>query len=401
MSDLEAVHSTVPSPIAISWQEKLQDSLTRWTMTPRGYKWALSNPLTRWVVRRRTQQVFDLMAGFVHSQVVLACVQLNIFAIVQTSPATLEELAARTQIPSASLQRLLQSAVALRLLERRSAARFALGPLGAPIAAHPGIQAMVEHNNLLYRDMLEPVDFLRDTGRGHMAQYWPYAHTGTQHVVTEQESYAESYSQLMASSQNFVVEELLQSYDFGHHHRVLDVGGGKGQFVAALALRESHLNFSLFDLPSVLPVAKQHHAALGLAERVAYAPGSFFDDTLPNGADLITLIRVAHDHPDNAVRIILRKIFDALPVGGTFVLAEPMANADPARAGTDAYFHFYLLAMGAGRLRTPEELTTMLAEAGFSYIEAIPNAMPIHTRILIARKSRGLPGTPPKSVKIS
>jgi len=386
MSDLEVAHPTVPSPIEGRWWEKSRDRLNRWMMTPRGYSWALSNPLTRWVVRRRTQQVFDLMAGFVHSQVVLACVQLNVFTIVQKAPATIEELAARTQIPAASLQRLVQSAVALQLLQRRSAGRYALGPLGAPIAAHPGIQAMVEHNNLLYRDMLEPVDFLRDTGRGHMAQYWPYAQADATHDGTVQDTHAKRYSQLMASSQNFVVQELLRSYDFGNHRRVLDVGGGKGQFVAALALRESHLTFSLFDLPSVLPVAQQHHAALGIGQRVAYAPGSFFDDVLPAGADLITLIRVAHDHPDAAVRTILRKVFDALPIGGTFLLAEPMAHTDPAQCASDAYFHFYLMAMGEGQLRTAEKLSCMLAEAGFSQIKLLSNAMPIHTRILIARK---------------
>jgi len=333
------------------------------------------------------------MAGFVHSQVVLACVRLQVFTIVQKAPATLEELAGRTQIPIASLQRLVQSAVALQLLQVRSAGRYALGPLGAPIAAHPGIQAMVEHNNLLYRDMLEPVDFLRDTGRGHMAQYWPYAQTDATQDDTVQDTHAERYSQLMASSQNFVVEELLRSYAFGSHHHVLDVGAGKGQFVAALALRESHLTFSLFDLPSVLPVAQQHHAALGLGQRVAYAPGSFFDDVLPAGADLITLIRVAHDHPDAAVQTILRKVFDALPIGGTFLLAEPMAHHDPAQGASDAYFHFYLMAMGAGQLRTPEKLSGMLAEAGFSNIKLLPNAMPIHTRILIARKISVYPHT--------
>lgn len=387
MSDLEAPSPAMPNPIAGSWWERSQDRLSRWMMTPVAYNWALSNPLTRWVVRRRTQRVFDLMAGFVHSQVLLACVRLQVFTIVQKAPATLEELAARTQIPAASLQRLVLSAVALKLLQRRSSGRYVLGPLGAPIAAHPGIQAMVEHNNLLYRDMLEPVNFLRDAGGGHMAQYWPYAQTESSHDDTAQDTLAERYSQLMASSQNFVVEELLRSYDFGGHLHVLDVGAGKGQFVAALALRESHLSFSMFDLPSVLPVAKQHHAALGLGQRVAYAPGSFFDDALPVGADVITLIRVAHDHPDAAVQTILRKVFDALPIGGTFLLAEPMAHHDPAHGASDAYFHFYLMAMGAGQLRTPEKLSCMLAEVGFSDIKLLSNAMPIHTRILIARKN--------------
>ena len=104
------------------------------------------------------------------------------------------------------------------------------------------------------------------------------------------------------------------------------------------------------------------------------------------GADLVTLIRVAHDHPDSHVKIILNAIFAALPAGGTLLLAEPMAqNADQKPLG-DAYFHFYLLAMGAGRLRTTGELTAMIFEAGFANVELLGNPMPLQTRILVAKK---------------
>jgi demethylspheroidene O-methyltransferase len=33
------------------------------------------------------------------------------------------------------------------------------------------------------------------------------------------------YSELMATSQRYVIEELLASYDFSQHHCVMDVGG--------------------------------------------------------------------------------------------------------------------------------------------------------------------------------
>jgi demethylspheroidene O-methyltransferase len=54
--------------------------------------------------------------------------------------------------------------------------------------------------------------------------------------------------------------------------------------------------------------------------------------------------------------------------------------------------------MGAGRLRTPQELQTMMEEAGFTHVELVPNAMPIHARILVGRKSQCLPLVSGKSV---
>ena len=78
-------------------------------------------------------------------------------------------------------------------------------------------------------------------------------------------------------------------------------------------------------------------------------------------------------------------------LGGTLLLAEPMAQAAGEAPLGDAYFHFYLLAMGSGRLRSVQELTEMLWEVGFSNVEPLPNPMPMQTRILVARKSKCLP----------
>ena len=387
MQQLDVASPPAATAAPSSRLEGMRDRMDRWMTHPRAYRWALSNPLTRWFALRRTRRIFDLMSGFVHSQVLLCCVRLKLFALLQKAPATLEELAMRTQVPAAALQRLLLSAVSLGLLERRSRQRFGLGPLGAPVATHQGIAAMVEHNSLLYCDMAEPISFLRDAWSGDMAAYWPYAHASSSAQMQQADvRHVARYSELMAASQTFVIEEMLRSMAFGQYRCVMDVGAGKGRFVAELAQQEKHLQFKLFDLPQVLALAQQSHGALHLRAQVAYHPGDFMQDTLPQGADLVTLIRVAHDHPDEVVCGILRKIFDALPVGGTLLLAEPMASESGDCQGSDAYFHFYLLAMGAGRLRTPGELCRMLTECGFVHVEQVPNAMPIHTRILIARK---------------
>ena len=58
------------------------DAIPRWRerllTSPAFQRWAEANLLTRWIARRRATQVFDLMAGFVYSQVLLACVRLGL-----------------------------------------------------------------------------------------------------------------------------------------------------------------------------------------------------------------------------------------------------------------------------------------------------------------------------------
>ena len=354
---------------------------------PRLYRWALGNPLGRWISARRARGLFTLMAGFVHSQVLLACVRLRLLELVCQAPRTAQELTALTQIPPDALQRLLDAAQSLQLLELRSGARYGLGSLGAPVVAHEGLRAMIEHNALLYADMRDPLALLDAPKEAGMHAYWPYAASEAgQREARQSPEQVARYSALMASSQRFVIEELLASYPFARHHRVLDVGGGQGGWVSELARQQAGLELMLFDLPPVADLAREKIAQAGLASRITVHGGSFTSDALPRGADLVTLLRVAHDHPDEVVRPLLHAIFEALEPGGTLLLAEPMAQA-PGGAGTaDAYFHFYLLAMGEGRLRTAEQLHALMAEAGFVRLGRVPNPMPLHATLLTAQK---------------
>ena len=134
-------------------------------------------------------------------------------------------------------------------------------------------------------------------------------------------------------------------------------------------------------------LAAERMQKAGVAERVTVHGGSFISHALPAGADLVTLVRVAHDHPDAVVKALLVKIFQMLPSGGRLLLAEPMAQPPGEPPVADAYFHFYLLAMGSGRLRSPQELRALMLEAGFDSVEPVRNPMPMHTRLLLGQKN--------------
>jgi demethylspheroidene O-methyltransferase len=183
-----------------------------------------------------------------------------------------------------------------------------------------------------------------------------------------------------------VSEQVLQSYPLDQHRRLLDVGGGEGTFLRAVAAHAPHLQLMLFDLPAVADLARQRLAEQGLADRVEIHGGSFFSDPLPRGADLITLVRVLFDHPDDRVRQILRSVREALPDQGAVLVCEPMSGTPGAEAIGDAYYGLYLAAMGKGRSRSPAELTALLRSAGFSQVRLLPTPLPLQTRVLLARR---------------
>ncbi len=64
-----------------------------------------------------------------------------------------------------------------------------------------------------------------------------------------------------------------------------------------------------------------------------------------------------------------------------------MAGTPGAEPVGDAYFGFYLMAMGSGRPRTSDELSRMVRDAGFASVREHGTRRPLLARVLVAHKS--------------
>ena len=366
------------------WLERWQHLRDRWLASPDFRRWAGRFPLTRVIARRRARAVFDLVAGFAYSQVLLACVRLDLFELLAERPRTLAEIAEHAALGRDAARRLIDAAVSLRLLEPRRDARFGLGPLGAPLVGNAALTAMIEHHEAFYADLADPVALLRGrVERTRLARYWPYAAVDAPAELGA--GAVAEYSRLMSASQPLVADEILQAYPLHAHRCVLDIGGGEGRFLEAALRSAPGLQGILFDLPAVVRRAALHGNGQPHAARLRCVGGDFLRDPLPRGADIATLVRVAHDHDDASVLTILRAVRAALPPGGTLLIAEPMAGASGAETVGDAYFGLYLLAMGHGRARTPHALQALLRAAGFESTRLLRNPTPLQTQVLVAR----------------
>lgn len=360
-------------PDTPTWQQRRINWRNRVFASPRFRAFALGNPLMRGIGRRKAESLFNLVNGFVYSQILLACVRTGLLKRLAQGPVSVTEAASYADLPAEAADRLMKASAAIDIAERLDDGRYVLGRQGAALHGSPGLAEMIEHHALLYADLVDPVALLRrGGGRGQLAAYWAY----------DDGMYADAavvapYSALMAASQAMVAEQVLGAYRFGRHRRLLDVGGGAGVFVRAVAAAYPRLETAVFDLPAVAA-----RAPLGL---VAHG-GDFFDDALPHGFDLITLVRIVHDHDDEPAMKLLRNIAAALPREGRLLIAEPMAGTRSARGMGDAYFGLYLWAMGQGRPRTIEENRAMLHAAGFADIRILPTNLPLVARVIVAAK---------------
>ncbi len=348
---------------------------------------ALANklPVFRGFARRDGQEIFDILQGFVASQVLSALVEMNILQRLLSGPETARALGHPHGIAPDRMTDLLQAGSALGLLKRRKDGRYGLARKGAAIIGVPGLDDMIRHNRAFYADMAEPEKLLRGEGETQLEQFWPYVFGGQDGMSRPA---AERYSDLMARSQVLVAADTLRQAPLKDVKCLLDVGGGSGAFLSAALQYHKRLQAQWMDLPDVLPAAQAHFAAENLTDRVALSPGSFRADALPKGADAISLIRVLYDHADETVRDLLAKVYDALPPGGTLLISEPMSGgARPERAG-DVYFAFYTMAMGTGRARSAERIMELASEAGFTDLRAPKPLRPFVTSVVIGAKAR-------------
>jgi demethylspheroidene O-methyltransferase len=343
---------------------------------PRFQRFAADFPLTRAIAHDRTDRLFDIVAGFVYAQVLDACVRLDVFAKLRPGPLDVEALAVAVDLPVDSARRLLNAAAALDLVEKLGD-RFALGAQGAALLGNPGLADMIRHHAALYADMQDPVALLQ-RGRGaQVSGYWPYATS----VAPVRESEVSAYSALMASTQPSVAADVLGAYPMRRHKVLMDVGGGAGVFLGAVAERWPHLQLRLFDLPAV--VAQARLAMTVASDAMSFISGDFLADSLPEGADLITLVRILHDHDDAGVARLLASAHGALPSGGRLLVAEPMSGEGRSERVGAAYFGMYLLAMGRGRARSPRELGEMARKAGFARSRMLRVRTPRLLRVMV------------------
>jgi demethylspheroidene O-methyltransferase len=334
---------------------------TRWVMrrnavlgSAKFQRWASRKPIIRGIAQRRAAAQFDMIAGFIYSQILMAFVQAGL------------------------TERLLRAGQSLQIAESPQPGLWTLGEAGAPFSANEGAMAMIRHHHLLYSDLADPLALLSKNRSEETAlsAYWTYA------SKDDSKEGATGYSALMAATQPMVSQQIIDAYDFTGHKRMLDIGGGSGAFTAAIRATTPNVQFGIFDLPDVISEARKR---LATAE-IQFHPGSFKIDAIPLGYDLITLVRILHDHDDGVVQALLGKIYDVLPKDGRLLIVEPMAGSASAARMGNAYFGLYLWAMGSGRPRSAEETKKMLTKAGFRTVKPVKTALPIITSALVAIK---------------
>jgi hypothetical protein len=173
-----------------------------------------------------------------------------------------------------------------------------------------------------------------------------------------------------------IIEEIAKAYDFSHVRTVVDVGGGRGAFLAAMLKAAPHLAGRVYDRDTTKLPAEARFEEQGLVHRAAHVAGNFFE-SVPAGADLYTIKHALHDWDDESAERILRNIRDAVPTHGKLLIVEGSVDHDLLPSPSmRAVWDVSQFATTWGKSRTLDEFSALVHRAGFRLANIyVPNTI--------------------------
>jgi precorrin-6B methylase 2 len=197
----------------------------------------------------------------------------------------------------------------------------------------------------------------------------------------------ESFIQAMNVVSRPVADGLVAALDAGPVAHVLDIGGASGTWTLAWLRAHASARATIFDLPEVIPLARQRIAAAGAADRVGFSGGNYLRDSLPAGVDVAWISAIVHQHSRKENRGLYRRAADALVPGGRVFIRDIVMDPSRTTPVAGALFAVNMLAATrGGGTWTLDELREDLESAGLAEIRLVRRDEGMHS-IVAARKT--------------
>jgi hypothetical protein len=278
----------------------------------------------------RPDQILQVGLGFWASKTLLSAVEMQLFTELAKHPETLAELSARLGLHPRSAHDFLDALVALGFLERRDGTYYNTPETDLFLDARKpsyigGILEMANHR--LYPFWGGLTTALRTGQPQNEAAHGDPDVFGTLYADPER---LRSFLKAMTGISHGANMTIARQFPFKDYKSAVDVGTAQGDLISQVALANPHLAGIGFDLPQVGPIFEDYVAANGLAGRVRFQPGSFFDAPIPS-ADVVMMGHILHDWDLPTKKMLIRKAYEALPSGGALVVYESIIDDDRSK----------------------------------------------------------------------
>lgn len=322
--------------------------------------------------------ILDLIEAFRRSKTMFAAVSLRIFDRLSDGPLDVYQLRREDENPD-SLGRLLDACVSLGLLTREGEqyANTAAAEAYLRRSSPATMTGYIDYSNtVLWKLWANLEDGVRE-GTHRWKQTFGLEGGLFSHFYRTEEAKRE----FLLGMHGFGLissPAVVSAFDLTRFARLVDLGGGTGHLALAASERYPQMASAVFDLPEAIEFAREFTAG----SAVELIGGDFFRDPLPP-ADLYAVGRILHDWSDEKIRLLARKIYEALPVGGGLLIAEKLLTDDLTGPVHGHMQSLNMLLCTEGRERSFSQYAQLLEEAGFAQTEGRLTGTPLDAVLAI------------------
>ncbi len=309
--------------------------------------------------------LLDLLEAFRRSKTMFAAVSLGVFDQLAEADATVDQLAKNLAADCDALERLLDACVGLGLLNRESGlysnTQLATHYL---VATSPRrMTGYINYSNSVMWPMWGKLEDAVREGTHRWQQCFGLDGPIFSHFFRDEAAKREF---LMGMHGFGVISspQVVSALDLSRFKCLADLGGATGHLAIAACERYPSMRAVVFDLPAAMPLAEEIVSKAKVSDRIELVGGDFFTGPLPP-ADLYALGRILHDWNEAKVKLLLKRIFDALPSQGGLLIAEKLLTEDKTGPRWAQMQSLNMLTCTEGKERTLSEYEVLLQEVGF------------------------------------
>ena len=329
------------------------------------------------VVPRGVVERYQLvLGGPIFFQTLRTACALDLFALLRKQPGlTLPQIAAALRIDEYPARVLLLTCTALRLV-RKTGSRYRCMPIVTRRLERDHPQSLVPivewmHHGI-YRSMFHYAEAVRE-GRAAGLSVFPGDEDNMYQRLAHDPPLQKLFHESMQARSRIANAEFLNRIDFSKFRRILDVGGGNGENILAVATRYASVQGTLFDFPPVAEMAARHFAAQGMGARLQARGGNIFEDDFPAGHDCVLFCHFTPIFSEATNRGLVKRAYAALEPGGMVCIFAPFMHDGETGPLQSAFSSPYFLCTvnGEGRHYSWRETSAWLGEAGFADITRV------------------------------
>jgi acetylserotonin N-methyltransferase len=313
--------------------------------------------------------IIDIMDAFRRSKTMFAAVNFGIFDILAEAPLTAPQVAGRLETDAGATQRLLEACTGLNLLEHRDGL-FSNTPEADVYLRRSSPRSLAGYilysNQALYYCWGNLEDAIRE-GTPRWEQTFGTSKPIFEHFFSTPEK-MRTFTMGMHGLGMSTSPAVVGAFDLSGFKVLADLGAATGHLAITACEAYPDLKGIVFDMAPVIPIAREHIVASSARDRLSVQAGDFFADALP-AADLYALGRILHDWGEDKIRLLLGRIYQALPAGGGLLIAEKLLFEDRSCPLGAQLQSLSMLLVTEGKERSLSEYTALLEEAGFVEIK--------------------------------